>query len=413
MRILQTKLRLLFLALPPLFVTGFLGAQTAPATEKQWVKAQLDFALQQYKYLAQEVGARNAGLPKSLSDDGSLVLVPPKDWTSGFFAGGLWYLYDYSKDEAILQEAVKYTEQLNTVLQGPYDHDIGFIMMSSFGHAFRLIPREAYKMQLLQAAEALASRFNQKVACTRSWDWGPWKFPVIIDNLMNMELLYWAAAAGGSAQWQDIANQHNNTTMKNHFRPNGSSYHLVDYDPKTAQVLRMQTVQGYADESSWSRGQGWALYGYTMAYRFTRNPEFLNQALRVANFILSQHILRSEPVPPWDFDVPDQAASLKDSSAGAIYASAFQELAEYVDKEQATGFLNYADRLLESLSSERFRASTKGALHGFLLDHAVGWYTGGSDLDKPLIYGDYYYIEAMVRKLQRLEQAESDRKPGS
>jgi unsaturated chondroitin disaccharide hydrolase len=376
----------------------------AAVTSDTWVREQLDFAVQQYKYFLREIGPNSSTFPRSLSDKGDLVLVPDKDWTSGFFPGGLWYLYEYSKDAELLAAAQHFTQLLEKQSVVTDNHDVGFIVMSSYGNAYRLTGNEAYKKTIVQTASSLSSRFNSKVGCTRSWDGGTWKFPVIIDNLMNIELLYWSSVQGNKPEFKTMANAHLDTTLKNHFREDGSSFHLVDYDPKTGGVLKRQTVQGYADNSAWARGQGWALYGYTMGYRFTKNPAYLQQAQRIAAFILTDPNMPQDFIPPWDFDAPEGFNAPRDTSAAAIYAAAFYELATYVDQAQRAHLIDTGDRILKSLSHAPYRATKVGELKGFLLGHAVGWMSGHSDVDQPLIYGDYYYLEALMRRL-RLKQS--------
>ena len=365
-----------------------------------WIRESLDFSLEQYKFLANKAKSADNKLPRTLTDDGETLFVPPSDWTSGFFPGTLWYLYEYSTDPVLKDLALHFTQLLEYQKSNTSTHDLGFMIMNSYGHAYRLTGEESLKPVILDTADTLAKRFNPNTGCTRSWDFGTWKSPVIIDNLMNMELLYWSGAIANKPSQIAVANSHMDTTLRNHFRPDGSSYHLVDYDPQTGDVLKRQTVQGYADESSWARGQGWALYGYAMGYRFTKNPLYLEQAQRIADFILNHKNMPSSLIPPWDFDVPMAMSAPRDSSAAAIYASAFLELSDYVQDDRRAKYISAADTILKALSSNSFRAKRVGELGGFLLDHAVGWMSGNGDVDRPVIYGDYYYIEALVRRLK-------------
>lgn len=377
------------------------------AEATHWIRENLDFSVKQYKYLAESTKAAGADFPRTLKDDGELLLVPATDWTSGFFPGGLWYLYEYSNDQSLKDLALHFTYLLENQRTNTSTHDLGFMIMSSYGHAYRLTGDENLKPVIVDTAETLARRFNAQTGCTRSWDFGAWKSPVIVDNVMNMELLYWSGAASKKPTLIAMANSHLDTTLKNHFRPDGSSFHLVDYDPQTGAVLKRQTVQGYADSSSWARGQGWALYGYTMGYRFTKNPLYLDQAQRTADFILSHKNMPNNLVPPWDFDVPMARTAPRDTSAAAIYASALVELSEYAEGERKTRYLAAADTILKSLSTARYRAEKVGDLGGFVLNHAVGWMSGNGDVDRPLVYGDYYYIEALIRRLKLAEQQAS------
>lgn len=373
------------------------------AEDLRWVRDNLDFAVMQYKYLALQTIAAGADFPRTLQDDDQLLLVPASDWTSGFFAGGLWYLYEYSSDHTLKDVALHFTHLLESQKTNSSTHDLGFMIMNSYGHAYRITRDETLKPVLIQTADTLAKRFNPRTGCTKSWDFGAWKSPVIVDNLMNMELLYWSGAAANKPALIAMANSHMDTTLKNHFRPDGSTFHLVDYDPQTGEVLTRQTVQGYTDGSSWARGQGWALYGYTMGYRFSKNPLYLEQAERTADFLLSHKNMPETLIPPWDFDVPLVMSAPRDTSAAAIYASALLELSTYVQDERKTKYLDAADTILKALSTAPYRAERVGDLGGFVLGHAVGWMAGNDGVDRPLVYGDYYYIEALVRRLKITE----------
>jgi unsaturated chondroitin disaccharide hydrolase len=249
---------------------------------------------------------------------------------------------------------------------------------------------------LLNSARSLASRFNTTTGTIRSWNFGDWKYPVIIDNMMNLELLVWAAANSTDSSLRQIAIAHANTTMKNHFRDDYSSYHLVDYDPQTGRVLKKQTVQGAADSSAWARGQGWALYGYTMMYRETGIGQYLEQARHIARFILQHSRLPADKVPYWDFDAPGIPNALRDASSAAVIASALIELAGYVSKKERKQYQTAAAGMLQSLSSPLYH-SRAGENAGFILKHSAGNIPAHSEMDAPLTYADYYYIEALLR----------------
>jgi uncharacterized protein YyaL (SSP411 family) len=270
------------------------------------------------------------------------------------------------------------------------------MMYCSFGNANRLQSGEEYKKILINSANSLASRFNEKVGCIRSWNSKATDFLVIVDNMMNLELLFWATKATGDSSYYRIAVTHANTTMKNHFRPDNSSYHLVNYDPETGLPQKKRTVQGAADESAWARGQGWGLYGYTVMYRETHDPKYLDQANRIAQFILNHPNLPKDKIPYWDFNAPGIPDAKRDASAGALIASALIELAGYTDARNGKVYLNAAEIMLRSLSSSAYTASY-GDNGGFILKHSVGNFPGKSEVDVPLTYADYYFIEAMAR----------------
>ena len=360
---------------------------------------ELDFAVDQYRYLVKQVGLDSRRLPAAgAPTHGRIELVMPYDWVSGFFPGTLWYLYEYARAPDLARDADVFTDKLASMQDNRGTHDLGFMMMSSYGNGLRLGGNTAYATVLQHSARALASRYSERVGCIRSWDFGSWSFPVIIDNMVNLELLYWAGRNGGGKNLTRIASRHADTTMAHHFRANASSFHLVDYDRRTGAVRKRQTVQGYADDSAWARGQGWALYGYTVAYRFTHQTRFLEQAQRVAAFILTHPRLPADKVPYWDFDDPKIPDAPRDSSAASVYAAALYELADYVDPATRARYRRAADTMLESLSSPAYRARRIGDLDGFLLGHGVGMLPRHEDVDVPLAYGDYYYVEALVRR---------------
>jgi unsaturated chondroitin disaccharide hydrolase len=277
------------------------------------------------------------------------------------------------------------------------NHDVGFRMYCSYGNGLRLTGDSSYIPILVESARTLISRYNEKVGCIRSWDFNAdvWEYPVIIDNLMNLELLFWASEQTGDPVYREVAIHHANTTLKNHFRPDFSSFHVVDYDPLTGEVRGKYTHQGFSKESAWSRGQAWALYGYTMAYRFTRDARYLQQAEGIAKFILNHPRLPKDRIPYWDFDAPKLRNEPRDASAAAIMASAMYELSTYSDEGEY--FRERADWIMESLSSPAYR-SPEGENFGFLLDHSTGSLPADSEVDVPLIYADYYYLEALLRR---------------
>lgn len=337
--------------------------------------------------------------PRSLEPDGSLLMVPSKDWCSGFFPGELWFLYEYTGDEKWKESAHRQTILLEREKYNGRTHDMGFKMYCSYGNGYRITGNEAYREVLVKSAETLITRYNPVVGAIRSWDnvRSHWTYPVIIDNMLNLELLFWASKATGDSTFYRVAVKHAETTLKNHFRPNGSSYHVVDYDPETGAVVVKETHQGYAHESSWSRGQAWGLYGYTLCYRETGKPEFLEQAGRIADFIFSNPALPDDLIPYWDYDAPGIPNEPRDVSAATCTASALYELSRY-DAANAAKYLAWADAIVENVS-RHYRAE----LHthkGFLLLHSTGAKILGFEIDAPLVYADYYFLEALLRKSQ-------------
>jgi unsaturated chondroitin disaccharide hydrolase len=346
----------------------------------------------QYKVLMHHVPADS--LPETFNHDGTWKTQANKGWTAGFYPGTLFYLYADLKDKALYDEGVrrlKVMEPMKTI----DSHDIGFMMYDSYGVANRVAPVADYKQVLITSAQSLAKRFNPVVGCTMSWGSQPGHFRVIIDNMMNLELLMWATKATGDSTYAKVAISHANTTMKNHFRPDYSSYHLVDYNPATGEVIKKMTVQGAADESAWARGQGWGLYGFTMMYRETGDKRYLEQAKHIANFILSNPTLPADKVPYWDYSAPGIPNALRDVSAAAIYASALIELSRY-DAANAKRYIGVAETIIKTLSTPTYKA-VNGDNGGYLLKHSVGHFPKGALIDVPLTYADYYFVEAMLR----------------
>lgn len=315
-----------------------------------------------------------------------------KAWTSGFFPGTCWYAWQLGGDRRVRDAAERQTSKMMDLLSFVSDHDAGFQIMCSLGLAYRLTGDEKYLPGIRAAAEFLANRFSPVTGTIKSWDDKHYSYPVIIDNMMNLELLTFAAEKFGVPRWKEIAISHADVTMKNHFREDGSSYHLLDYDPKTGKVIKKRTVQGYADESAWSRGQSWGLYGYTMMYRETGEVRYLEHAEKVARYLLP--LLAWEPVPNWDFMAPEKQV---DASAAAVLASAFIELSSLSkDKELSKACKRQAEDILSVFSSPEYLC-TKGEAGGFILKHGTGFLKDGREVDAPLSYADYYYLEALYR----------------
>jgi unsaturated chondroitin disaccharide hydrolase len=392
----------LALALSALALLG-VAASKAVASDKAQAERALQFAEKQLAILATSVGDTDRH-PRTLEPDGRLRLAPPREWTSGFYPGLLWLLYEHTRKPEWADRARRATAALESQQSNGGTHDLGFMLYCSYGNGYRLTSDAAYKPVLLHAAETLSGRFNPTVGCIRSWDFGRWSFPVIIDNMMNLELLFWASNAGGDKLFRDVAVRHAQTTLKNHFRDDGSSFHVVSYDPKSGAVEEKGTHQGFAAGSAWARGQVWGLYGYTMTYRETKDPKFLAAAVRIADFLLGHRNLPADGVPYWDFDAPDIPKAPRDVSAAAIMASALLELATFegVDHSKYTAA---ADRILASLSSPPYRSERVGDNQGFILGHSVGNLPGKSEIDVPITYADYYYVEALLRVLRGVAPA--------
>lgn len=317
-------------------------------------------------------------------------------WCSGFYPGTLLYLYEQTKDEALYTEAMRILEPLKKEQYNKSTHDLGFMMFCSFGNANMIQPKPEYKEILINSAKSLITRFDPKVGCIKSWDSKKPEFLVIIDNMMNLELLFWATEATGDSSFYNIAVTHANTTIKNHFRPDYSSYHVINYNPETGAVQQKRTAQGAADESAWARGQAWGLYGFTVMYRATKEQKYLDQANHIAQFILSHPNLPADKVPYWDFNAPGIPNALRDASAAAITASALLELQGYIDAGRKKEYFSAAEAMLRSLSSPAYKAAP-GANGGFIIEHCVGHLPAKSEVDVPLTYADYYYVEAMKR----------------
>lgn len=317
-------------------------------------------------------------------------------WCSGFYPGTLLYIYEQNKDMALYNEAMRVLGVLEKEKNNTGTHDLGFMMYCSFGNAERIASKPEYKDILLTSARSLSTRFNPKVGCIKSWNSKPGDFLVIIDNMMNLELLFWATRVTGDSSFYKIAVTHANTTMKNHFRDDYSSYHVINYNAETGGVQEKRTAQGAADESAWARGQAWGLYGYTVMYRETKDPRYLEQANHIAHFILSNPNLPADKVPYWDFNAPGIPNALRDASAGSIMASALLELGGYVDKKQAKEYRDVATTILKTLSGAGYKAAP-GTNGGFIIEHGVGHMPNKTEVDVPLTYGDYYYIEALKR----------------
>jgi unsaturated chondroitin disaccharide hydrolase len=352
----------------------------------------------------QKVEVQYADMLKSLSGvslpprsikDGKLRTVATDDWTSGFFAGSLWYLYQYTKDTLWLSAAKKYTQVLEKEKNNRWTHDLGFMLYCSYGNGYQLTGDDSYKQVLIQGAKTLCTRFHPAVGCIKSWEpWGGMNYPVIIDNMMNLEYLFWAFRQTGDSSFYKIAVSHADNTLKNHFRGDYSSYHVVDYDSIDGHILRKRTAQGAFDESAWARGQSWGLYGYTMMYRETNDKKYLDQAIHIADYIVEH--LPKDYIPYWDYSVAQDGTEPRDASAAAIASSALFELSKYVSKVKSKKYFDIAEKMLFALSAQEYMAKS-GDNFNFIIKHCTGHKPANSEIDVPLIYADYYYVEALMR----------------
>lgn len=382
-----------------LFTAGFSSLITLTACSQKLTAIMKD-AEKQTDVLLKEIPAAREGRANLVSprtvEEGKLKLVASGDWTSGFFPGELWYLYQFTHDAKWKQQADSFTRLLEKEKFNATTHDMGFKIYCSFGNAYRLTNDPYYKDVIIQSARTLITRFRRVTGTIRSWDHHKekWQFPVIIDNMMNLELLFEATKLTGDSSFYHVAVSHANTTMKNHFRSNFSTYHVVDYDTVTGKVISKMTHQGYADESEWARGQAWALYGYTMCYRETKDPAYLKQAENVAAYLLSNPTMPADGVPFWDFKDPAIPNVSRDASAAAVIACGLYELSGY--NKQNKQYRAFADKIINSLTKS-YR-SPIGDNKGFILLHSTGNKPAKSEIDAPINYADYYYLEALLRK---------------
>lgn len=375
-------------------------------------------AEKQYTFLSEEAD-KLGKFPRTMDKSGKLTGTDEWDWTGGFFPGSLWYLYHQSGNEQTKAAAIKWTEALEKAKDLDQHHDIGFVIYCSYGNALKYIndpiKAKAYKDLIVHASNTALKRYDEKVGLIKSWNekkaWDgktTWQYPVIIDNMMNLEMLCFTSDLTGDDKYRKVAISHADKTMKNHFRSDYSTYHVVDYDAQ-GNAIHQQTNQGYADNSTWARGQAWAIYGFTLMYRETKKLAYLETAQKAAKFYINHLNLPKDKIPYWDFnaqqkgyqsDVDFTSRPLgyipRDASAAAIVASALIELASFSEGADKAAFLNFATSTLKTLSSSAYFAAYKSNA-GFLLKHSVGSLPHNSEVDGPLTYADYYYLEALTR----------------
>ncbi|SFS69399.1 Glycosyl Hydrolase Family 88 [Porphyromonadaceae bacterium NLAE-zl-C104] len=363
----------------------------------------IEFALAQVGNQIEIIEASGEVLnPVTVRDDGSIYYCGYRDWRSGFFPGSVWYLYELSGDTTLMEKAVKYTEAIEDAQYLTSHHDIGFIIETSFGNGLRLTGNEAYRDIIVQSAKSLATRFREQPGVIQSWDsdrgWQGergWECPVIIDNMMNLELLFNATELSGDSLYYNIAVSHADRTLEEHFRPDGSTFHVIDYDLEDGSVRNRHTAQGYSHESAWSRGQAWAIYGYSMCYRETGEQRYLDQAIKSFEFLRDHPDMPEDLIPYWDMDAPDIPDALRDVSAATVIASALYEMSTFATPD-AIFYKAYADKIIASLSTDSYKAEL-GTNGNFLLKHSVGSIPHDNEIDTPLNYADYYFLEALKR----------------
>lgn len=396
-----------------LSVAAFLTA-FAPADEEVFINRHMDLARAQVEHMVQAMKDKE-GFPRTINTTGNMVTTNMYDWTPGFFPGSLWQVYAYSPDTALKANAISWTERLEPLKFFTEHHDLGFMMYCSFGNAYKLTGNPKYKDDLVQAARSLSTRFDTKTGCIKSWNnfrsWHGTKvyqYPVIIDNVMNLELLFFATKVSGDSSFYKIAITHADNTLKNQFRKDYSSYHVVCYNKETGAVEGRETAQGLADNSTWARGQAWAIYGYTMIYRETGDPRYLKAARGMADFFINHKNLPADKVPYWDFNIGQEGyipgvnsyarkdiGHYRDASAAAITASALLELSTYAGRE-GKRYREPAIKMIKSLASPAYR-SEPGTNGNFLIKHCVGSIPHQTEIDVPLVYADYYFLEALHR----------------
>jgi unsaturated chondroitin disaccharide hydrolase len=414
-------MRKLFYAIT-VFVFAF-KTLNAQQSEKEFVKENFEFAARQTKNMLRTADQSKPIIPHSMRKDGSLISGSIYNWTSGFFPGTLWYLSEYVGDAPLKDSALHWTKKLEPVQTFTDNHDIGFMMYCSYGNAYRITKNEAYKNILVQSAKSLVTRFNKRTGSIQSWNsffsWHgdkKYNFPVIIDNMMNLELLFFASKVTGNNQFRNIAVTHAENVMKNQIRKDYSSFHIIYYDTATGKPIKGETSQGYADNSTWARGQSWGIYGFTLMYRETGDARFLKTAQGMANYYLDHKYLPSDKVPYWDFNANQNGykpgtrsnaskvpVNYRDASAAAVTASALFELSTYSKGTVAKKYFEAGKKIVHTLSSPAYRA-TEGTNANFILMHSVGSIPHNSEIDVPLVYADYYYIEALKRYNQLIEE---------
>lgn len=382
----------------------FSSCATRPPASKSFLKDNIEFSQKQInKEIAVIEKSGKCLNPITLNENKTVYYGSYADWRSGFFPGSVWYLYQLIGDKSYLTLAEKYTNAIEKAKNLTWHHDVGFIIGCSFGNGYKVTNAQEYKNVIVEAAKSLSTRFRKAPGVIQSWNvekgWQAergWECPVIIDNIMNLELLFEASKLSGDSTFYKIAVSHANRTMAEHFRPDGSCYHVVDYNLKDGSVRHRQTAQGFSDSSAWSRGQAWAIYGFAVCYRETGNRAYLEQALKTFAFMKNHPRMPKDLIPFWDMDAPNIPNEPRDASSAACIASALYMISTF-NVPDASSYKSYADRIMISLGTPAYRAEL-GTNGNFLLMHSVGSIPHNSEIDVPLNYADYYFLEALKRK---------------
>lgn len=380
-----------FFAVLLMFVIASCKEPMAVLTDRVFREARM-------RYVEMDKAIDEYSMPRSFVD-GRFIQCKKNNWVSGFYPGTLWYIYEYTGDNAIRILADKHTRRLDSLYYMRTHHDIGFQTQASYLNGYRLTGNSEYLPFIERNASKLAARFSDVTGCIKSWDSEEWDYPVIIDNMMNLEHLMVASKLFDADSLADIACTHANTTMRNHFRPDFTTYHLLDYSSETGQVRKKQTYQGAADESAWARGQAWALYGYAMMAEKSSDRKafsaYLLQAEKVAEMLLEK--LPEDGIPYWDFDSENIPDEYKDASAAAVMASGFITVSRITEKGRLSRECRHmAETQIRTLASEKYLAEA-GTNGNFLLMHSVGNYPFSVEVDAPLTYADYYFLEALIK----------------
>ena len=355
-------------------------------------------AAAQYKLL--ETNVPDTMMPKTLNKtSGKVEVSNTKWWCSGFFPASLLYVYEHTKDPAVLSIAKKRLAIQEKEKHYTGNHDLGFMIFNPFGNAYRILGNQEYRNTIDTAALSLVTRYRELIQSIQSWNSNKtFSCPVIIDNMMNLELLLYVSQQGANPQFREIALKHANTTIRNHYRSNYSAFHVLDYDLLKGTFVG-KNHQGYNDGSTWARGQAWGLYGFVMVYRYTQDKKYLDFARNIAAFLLDHPRMPQNLIPYWDFDAPSIPNALRDASAAAILSSAFLELSLYTDRKEKERYIRSAETIIRGLASSEYRAEL-GQNGGFLIKHGVGHLPANSEVDQPLTYGDYYFLESLHRYQQ-------------
>lgn len=397
----RTKMLKLFVSI---IAFVLISCGTISNEEKQLIRENIDFAADQIGREIEVIEASDKFLnPVTLKKDGSVYYCGYSDWRSGFFPGSVWYLYELTGDENLLPLAHKYSRAIEEAKNVTWHHDVGFMIYCSFGNGLRLTGETDYNDVIVQAAKSLSTRFRPVAGVIQSWNvengWQSqrgWQCPVIIDNMMNLEMLFEASKISGDETFRKIAISHADKTLAEQFRLDGGTYHVIDYSLEDGSVQHRHTAQGYEHESTWSRGQSWAIYGFTVCYRETGDKKYLDVAIKAFDFMRNHKNMPEDLIPYWDMDTPDIPNTYRDVSSASIMASALYELST-ADVENPDQYKEYADRIMRNLSTPDYRAEP-GTNGHFLLKHSVGSIPHSSEVDAPLNYADYYFLEALKRK---------------